>query len=125
MALLSDALSFFSARICIIDVHRKYTVDKLNNDTIGHGDTPTTYPHDCEAVLRSLYPSADIQMLELKPDFRRAVAQLKRVSSSTDLFVNLYDLADETGQRIVDFLEQSGCAFTGTHIYHFATNELY
>lgn len=49
----------------------------------------------------------------LTPDARKAVGILRRLSKDFDVFVNLYDLSDETGQKIVDFFEKEGIAFTG------------
>lgn len=36
------------------------------------------------------------------------------MEDKTDVFVNLYDLSDETGQKILEYMENNNIAFTGT-----------
>ena len=71
------------------------------------------YPHDAEEVLKMLDPSIHVETLYLRPDVRQSIAAIRRRKHSVDVFVNLYDRADETGQKIVDFMAREGLAFTG------------
>jgi hypothetical protein len=72
------------------------------------------YPHDAREVLLQLFPDAHVDTVEFRSDFRKAVAELRRLERrGYDLFINLYDRSDETGQRIVDYMEQHAMAFTG------------
>jgi hypothetical protein len=111
-------------RICILDVAAQHTLDRTvttsppaddeqhNSDDVCGASHK--YPHDAHAVLRCMYPDATIDIVELKPDARRSIAELRRLDRKKyDLFVNLYDLSDDTGQKIVEFMEHRSIPFTG------------
>jgi hypothetical protein len=71
------------------------------------------YPHDADSVLLELDPSIHVETVYLRPDVRQSIAAIRRRKHTTDVFINLYDRADETGQKIVDFMAREGLAFTG------------
>jgi hypothetical protein len=71
------------------------------------------YPHDADSVLLELDPSIHVETVYLRPDVRQSIAAIRRRKHTTDVFINLYDRADETGQKIVDFMAKEGLAFTG------------
>lgn len=62
------------------------------------------YPHDADTVLLSMDPTVHVETVYLRPDVRQSIAAIRRRKHTTDVFVNLYDRADETGQKIVDYV---------------------
>jgi len=99
-------------------VARGYTIDATYDVSDLAASTAAAemkYPHDAAEVLRAIqeYHVTDVETVFLKPDPRLAVSEIRKRQNSVDVFVNLYDLSDATGQRIVDFMEKSGIAFTG------------
>ena len=57
---------------------------------------------------------ATVSVLKLKPNARQTIGELRRQLRNFDLFVNLYDLSDETGMKITQFCAGKGYPFTGT-----------
>eukprot|EP00455_Lapot_gusevi_P031565 TRINITY_DN3427_c0_g1_i3.p1 TRINITY_DN3427_c0_g1~~TRINITY_DN3427_c0_g1_i3.p1 ORF type:complete len:516 (+),score=123.55 TRINITY_DN3427_c0_g1_i3:86-1633(+) len=95
-------------RVCILEVAHGHGVEKIAN-----AECPPVYPHDAKEAVQELYPDAVVETVFFAPDARKAVAQLERLRRRFDVFINLYDLCDETGQKIVDYLEKFGVPFTG------------
>jgi hypothetical protein len=71
------------------------------------------YPHDADTVLKNLDPAIQVETVYLRPDVRQSIASIRRRKHTVDVFINLYDRADETGQKIVDYMVKEGLAFTG------------
>jgi hypothetical protein len=124
-------------RVCILDVDTNYTLDVTHGHalkkpvaTADVSNTTSTsyvaeqhngeennstqfYPHDVDDVLKALDPSISIETCYLRPNPRQSVAMIRRKQCDTDLFINLYDLADETGLKVVEYMQNQGLAFTG------------
>ena len=54
-----------------------------------------------------------VEVVYLKPGPRQAISEIRRRQRHFDVFVNLYDLSDSTGEKIAEFMEANGIAFTG------------
>ena len=125
-------------RVCILEVDKNYTVEttythaprkstvpvahKSNTastfiSTERHNGEESAVPqisvHDTDDVLKTLDPSISVETCYLRPNVRRSIATIRRKQHDTDLFINLYDLADETGRKIIEYMEEQGLAFTG------------
>lgn len=87
--------SLVSPRICILDIASSSPLDSSSSHH---------YPHDVSTLLPLIYPDAIITTVSITSNARKAVARLKQLSKQFDLFINLYDGSDETGQKIVDYL---------------------
>ena len=111
--------------ICILNVDPNYSVEAM------HGDVPKAtstgkeekvtpfYPHDAEQVLKELDENIIVQIVNLTPNARQSLATIRRLKHQVDIFINLYDNADDTGIKIVDYMQNQGLAFTGAsaHFY--------
>ncbi len=56
---------------------------------------------------------ASVDVIYLEPNARRTIGVLRQLRLKYDAFVNLYDLSDETGLKITQFLAANGVVFTG------------
>lgn len=111
--------------VCILSVDANYSIEATHGN---YSITPTTgneaqpalfYPHDAEQVLKELDQNMIVQIVYLTSNARQSVATIRRLKHQVDLFINLYDNADETGIKIVDYMQNQGIAFTGAsaHFY--------
>ena len=41
---------------------------------------------------------------------------IRQKQRNTDLFINTYDLSDEAGLKIIEYMENQGLAFTGVSV---------
>ena len=111
--------------VCILSVDASYSIEAMHgNDliapTTGKEEQPAPfYPHDAEKVLKELDQKMIVQIVNLTSNARQSVATIRRLKHQVDLFINLYDNADETGMKIVDYMQNQGIAFTGAgaHFY--------
>lgn len=112
-------------RVCILHVNPNYTIEAVHGN---HSETIATghdeklalyYPHDAEQVLNDLDSNIIVQTVNLTPNVRQSIAIIRRLKHQVDIFINLYDNADDTGLKIVDYMQTQGIAFTGasTHFY--------
>lgn len=112
-------------RVCILTVHDDFTIDSTHHHALQNGKLDkeqskfSIYRHDAEQVLKELDESIVVQTVALTPNVRQSVALIRRLQNQFDVFVNLYDNADEAGTKIVDYMESNGIAFTGVgaHFY--------
>ena len=85
----------------------------LNEDQIETDSGIVIYPHDAEEVLKRMDPSIHVETVYLRPDVRQAIAAIRRRKHTVDVWINLYDRADETGLEITKYMLKEGLAFTG------------
>lgn len=116
-------------RVCILDIAKGFTLevtrasDLEQNNAKAKADgkaeaapapaAAVEWPHDTDEAIRELEPTAEIEHLYLTPDPRKSVGAIRRRAPFVDVFVNQYDLSDNTGQAICDFMDKNGIAFTG------------
>ncbi|CAF3878419.1 unnamed protein product [Rotaria sordida] len=111
--------------VCILNVHPNYTIEAVHGNhskispTEENEQLPLFYPHDAEQVLKELDQNIIVQTVNLIPNVRQSIASIRRLKNQIDIFINLYDNADDTGIKIVDYMQNQGIAFTGasTHFY--------
>jgi D-alanine-D-alanine ligase-like ATP-grasp enzyme len=72
------------------------------------------WPHDAQKILLGMEEVAEVKVLKLRPNARQTIGELRRQMRNFDVFVNLYDLSDETGMKITQFCAGKGFPFTGT-----------
>ena len=94
-------------RAVVLDVAPELALDAACNP-----DSSTMYGKDIEEVLHKI-GYTNVEVVPLKSHARKAIAEIRRRQKRTDVFINLYDLSDETGQKIVDYMEKNGIPFTG------------
>lgn len=96
-------------RVAVLEVARgRHLAMKSNED-----GTKEDWPHDAHEVLKSMPEVASVDVIFLEPNARKTVGRLRQLKKSYDVFVNLYDLSDETGAKIAQFCSANGIAFTG------------
>lgn len=85
----------------------------LNEDQIETDSGIVIYPHDAEEVLKRMDPNIQVETVYLRPDVRQAIAAIRRRKHTVDVWINLYDRADETGLELTKYMLKEGLAFTG------------
>jgi len=133
----SRPLSSRVRRVCILDVDRNWTIEAVHGHALKKNEdvdasTSTTassssgvegktesepniviYPHDADVVVKRLLPECEVETVYLRPDARQSIAAIRRRKHTTDVFINLYDRADDCGVKIVEYMQNEGLAFTG------------
>ncbi|CAF0893845.1 unnamed protein product [Adineta steineri] len=106
-------------RVCIINIDKSYTIEstqvKHSNDSIKEQNQQpdVLYPHDAEQILKELDPNIIVQTIYLTPNARQSIGIIRRLKHDVDIFINLYDNVDETANKIIEYMQNEGIAFTG------------
>ncbi|CAF1062406.1 unnamed protein product [Adineta steineri] len=98
---------------------KSYTIEstqvKKSNDYIKEQNQQpdVLYPHDAEQVLKELDPNIIVRTIYLTPNVRQSIGIIRRLKHDVDIFINLYSNVDETANKIIEYMQNEGIAFTG------------
>lgn len=98
-------------RVCVLDVDE--SDDSTTSMTEAQEVDDNYFPHNAGDVLKALDPSISVEICLLSCNARQAIASIRQRQHNTDLFINTYDVSDDTGLKVIEYMENQGLPFTG------------